>query len=111
MRQELKDRCLNKSRNEPFKYRTINSAGQKNLFSPVRELVGLLKRTGTGGSLHFLFEVEGDVTEFLLDVPDDFPLSGGGERVASLGQNLHQVIGQITSSQVQTKNCVGQSIA
>merc|ERR1711973_327056 len=29
-------------------------------------------------------------------------LSGGGERVASLGEDLHQVVGELTSSKVKT---------
>ena len=76
----------------------------------VRKLVGLLEGAGAGSSCHLLLEVESDVAEFLLNVPDDFPLGGGGERVTSLGEDLHQVVGQITSSQVKTDDGVGQSI-
>merc|ERR1719220_87920 len=45
----------------------------------VGKLVGLLDGGGGGGGGHLLLEVEGDVAELLLDVPDDFPLSGGDE--------------------------------
>jgi len=76
----------------------------------VRELVGLLQGAGAGSGLHLLFEVQGDVAQLLLDVSDDFPLSGGGEGVASLGQDLHEVVGQITSSQVETQDGVGKGI-
>ena len=76
----------------------------------VGKLVGLLEGAGAGSSCHLLLEVEGDVAQFLLDVPDDFPLGGGGERVTSLGEDLHEVVGQITSSQVKTDDGVGQSV-
>ena len=76
----------------------------------VRKFVGLLERAGAGSGLHLLLEVEGDVAEFLLDVSHDFPLSGGGERVTSLGQDLGEVVGQITSSQIQTDDGVREGI-
>merc|ERR1711981_706010 len=37
-------------------------------------------------------------------------LGGGGERVASLGEDLHEVVGELTASQVQTEDGVGESI-
>ena len=57
-----------------------------------------------------MLEVKSDIAELLLDVTDDLTLSGGGERVASLGEDLHQVVGELTSSQVKTDNGVGESI-
>jgi len=45
----------------------------------VGELVALLQGGGSGSGGHFLFEIEGDVAEFLLDVTDDFSFGGGGE--------------------------------
>merc|ERR1719208_697227 len=68
----------------------------------VGKLIGLLKGGGGGGGGHLLLEVQGDVAELLLDVTDDLTLSGGGEGIASLGEDLHQVVGQLTSSQVKT---------
>merc|ERR1711996_36875 len=65
---------------------------------------------GGGSSGHLLLEVKGDVAELLLDVTDDLTLSGGGERVASLGEDLHQVVGELTSSKVKTDDGVGESI-
>ena len=76
----------------------------------VGELVGLLEGAGASSGLHLLLEVEGDVAKLLLDIPDDFPLGGGGESIASLGQDLHEVVSQITSSQIQTEDGVGQGI-
>merc|ERR1712051_398057 len=37
-------------------------------------------------------------------------LGSGGERVASLGEDLHEVVGKLTASQVQTEDSVGESI-
>lgn len=45
----------------------------------VRKFVALFERGGSGGGGHFLFEVEGDIAEFFLDVTDNFPFSCGGE--------------------------------
>ena len=39
------------------------------------------------------------VRQLLLEVADDFTLSGGGEGVAALGQELHHVVGQVKSKQ------------
>uniref|UniRef100_A0A0E9X9N3 Uncharacterized protein n=1 Tax=Anguilla anguilla TaxID=7936 RepID=A0A0E9X9N3_ANGAN len=78
---------------------------------PVRQLVALLQRRGGSGGAHFLLKVKGDVAQLLLDVTDNFPFGCGGEAVASLGQDLHEVVGQVTASQVQTEDGVGQGIS
>merc|ERR1719145_239088 len=74
----------------------------------VGKLVGLLEGGGGGSGGHLLLEVQGDVAQLLLDVTDNLALGGGGERVAALGEDLHQVVGQLTASQVQTEDGVGQ---
>merc|ERR1711962_188860 len=66
----------------------------------VGKLVGLLEGGGGGSGGHLLLEVEGDIAELLLDVTDNLTLSGGGERVAPLGEDLHEVVGELTASQV-----------
>merc|ERR1712026_247052 len=76
----------------------------------VGKLVGLLKGGGGSGGGHLLLEVQGDVAELLLDVTDDLALSGGGEGVASLGEDLHEVVGELTASQVKTDDGVGESV-
>jgi len=76
----------------------------------IGKLVGLLKGRGLSSSLHLLVKVKGDVGKLLLDVTDNLTLSGGGERIATLGQDLHEVVGKITASQVKTDNGVGKSI-
>merc|ERR1712037_853598 len=76
----------------------------------VGKLVGLLQRGGSGGGGHLLLEVQGDVAQLLLDVTDNLPLSGGGEGVAPLGEDLHQVVSELTASQVKTDDGVGESV-
>merc|ERR1719362_2628433 len=76
----------------------------------VGKLVGLLEGGGGGSGGHLLLEVEGDVAQLLLDVPHDLALGGGGEGVSPLGEDLHQVVGQFTASQVEPEDGVGKSI-
>merc|ERR1712156_931781 len=66
----------------------------------VGKLIGLLQGSGGGSSGHLLLEVQGNVAQLLLDVPDNLPLGSGGEGVSPLGEDLHQVVGQLTASQV-----------
>merc|ERR1719187_1565687 len=76
----------------------------------VGKLIGLFEGGGGSGSGHLLLEVKGNIAELLLDVTDNFPLSSGGEGVATLSQDLHEVVGQLTPSQVKTDNGVGEGI-
>merc|ERR1712018_250129 len=76
----------------------------------VGKLIGLLKGGGGSSGGHLLLEVKGNIAELLLDVTDNLTLSGGGERVASLGEDLHQVVGELTSSKVKTDDGVWESI-
>jgi len=76
----------------------------------VGKFVGLLEGRGSCGSSHFSLEVKGDVAELLLDVTDDFPLSGGGEGVATLSHDLHEVSSEIATSQVQTEDGMGKGV-
>merc|ERR1719222_870771 len=76
----------------------------------VGQLVGLLQRAGGGSSGHLLLEIKGNIAEFLLDVPDDLSLSSGGEAVSSFSENLHQVVGEVTASKVESKDGVGKGV-
>lgn len=76
----------------------------------VGKLVALLERAAAGSGGHLLFEVQSDIAELLLDVTNDFTLGGGGEAVATLSEDLHQVVGQVTTSQIQTKDGMRQGI-
>merc|ERR1739848_620573 len=76
----------------------------------VGKLIGLLEGGGGSGGGHLLLEVKGNIAQLLLDVTDNLTLSGGGERITTLGEDLHEVVGQLTSSQVQTEDGVGKGI-
>merc|ERR1712106_281953 len=76
----------------------------------VGKLIRLLEGGGGSSGGHLLLEVKGNIAQLLLDVTDTLTLSGGGERVTTLGEDLHEVVGQLTSSQVQTEDSMGESI-
>merc|ERR1712061_640283 len=76
----------------------------------VGKLIRLLKGGGGSSSGHLLLKVKGNIAELLLDVTDNLALSGGGERVATLSEDLHQVVGELTSSKVKTDNGMGEGI-
>merc|ERR1711988_595060 len=76
----------------------------------VGKLIGLLEGGGSGSGGQLLLEVKGNIAELFLDVTDNLALSGGGERVTTLSEDLHEVVGELTASQVQTKDGVGESI-
>merc|ERR1719150_2985161 len=76
----------------------------------VGKLIGLLEGGGGSSGGHLLLEVKGNIAELLLDVTDNLTLSGGGERVTTLSEDLHEVVGELTASQVQTEDGVGESI-
>merc|ERR1719481_136757 len=76
----------------------------------IGKLIGLLKGGGGSSGGHLLLEVKGNIAELLLDVTDNLTLSSGGERVTPLCEDLHEVVGQLTASQVKTEDGVGESI-
>merc|ERR1712229_31336 len=76
----------------------------------VGKFVGLLEGGGGSSGGHLLLEVKGNIAELLLDVTDNFTLSSGGERVTTLSEDLHKVVGELTASQVQTEDGMGESI-
>merc|ERR1712106_216136 len=76
----------------------------------VGKLIRLLKGGGCSSSGHFLFKVKSNIAELLLDVTDNLALSSGGERVATLSEDLHQVVGEFTSSKIKTDNGMGKGI-
>mmetsp|Transcript_36969 Transcript_36969/g.86650 ORF Transcript_36969/g.86650 Transcript_36969/m.86650 type:complete len:383 (-) Transcript_36969:71-1219(-) len=77
----------------------------------IRQLIGLLLVGALSRGLHLSIEVRRDVAQLLLHVAHDFSLRGGGEGVASLGEDLHEVLCQVTASQVKTQDGMGQCIA
>ena len=67
--------------------------------------------TAVAGSFHLTVEVQRDVTQLLLDVTDNLAFCCGGEGVATLGQDHHQVMRKITAGQVQSMDGMGQRVA
>merc|ERR1719238_1685782 len=76
----------------------------------IGKFIRLLKGGGGSSSGHLLLEVKGNIAELLLDVTDNLTLSGGGERITTLSEDLHEVVGELTASQVQTEDVMGKSI-
>merc|ERR1719153_1784864 len=76
----------------------------------VRKLIRLLEGGGGSSSGHLLLKVKSNIAELLLDVTDNLTLSSGGEGVATFGEDLHQVVGELTSSKIKTDNGVGKGI-
>merc|ERR1719317_451643 len=76
----------------------------------VRKFIRLLKGGGSSSSGHLLLEVKGNIAKLLLDVTDNLALSSGGEGVATLSEDLHEVVGELTSSKIKTDNSVGEGI-
>jgi len=76
----------------------------------VGKFVRLLEGGGAGSGGHFLLKVEGDVAKLFLDVTDNLALSGGGERVTTFGQDLHEIVSQVSAGQIQSEDGVGKGI-
>merc|ERR1719309_1039514 len=76
----------------------------------VGQLVRLFDGGGGGGGGHLRLEIESDVAELLLDVADDLTLGGRDHGVASLRHDLHEVVGQVASGQVETQDGVGKGV-
>jgi hypothetical protein len=77
----------------------------------VRKLVALLKGRRLSCGLELLLKVEGDVAKLLLDVTNDFTLGGGGEGVATFHQVFDKEVGQVTTSEIETKDSMRESEA
>merc|ERR1712217_166401 len=76
----------------------------------VGKLIRLLEGGGGSSSGHLLLKVKSNIAELLLDVTDNLTLSSGGEGVATFGEDLHEVVGELTSSKIKTDNSMGEGI-
>merc|ERR1712121_632481 len=76
----------------------------------VGKFIRLLKGSRGSGSGHLLLKVKSNIAELLLDITDNLTLSSGGERVATLSEDLHQVVGELTAGKIKTDNSVGEGI-
>lgn len=73
----------------------------------IGELVALLESRALLSSREFLLEIESNIAELLLDIPNDFALGTRGERVSALHQELSKVVGQVATREVKTENRMG----
>merc|ERR1712168_974043 len=76
----------------------------------VGKFIGLLEGGGGSSSGHLLLKVKSNIAQLLLDISDNLSLGSGGEGVTSLGEDLHQVVGEFTASKVKTEDGVGEGI-
>jgi hypothetical protein len=77
----------------------------------VGKLIRLLDVRGSFGGVHFILKVESNIAEPLLDATHDFMLCRVGEGVATIRKDRHEVVCQVTASEVETNNGVGKSEA
>merc|ERR1711988_736232 len=100
----------------PMKPGWNSTSGQRKRSLPgddvtVWQLVGLFLVAALARRLHLCVEIQGDEAELLLHISDDFALSGRREGVATLSKNLHHVLGQVASGEIETENGMGKRVA
>lgn len=76
----------------------------------IGELIGFLEGGRRGSGSHLLLEVERYVAQLFFDVAHYFSLGSGGEGVAALSQDLHQVVREVSAREVQTEDGVRQRV-
>jgi len=76
----------------------------------VGQLVALLQGGRRCSSGHLLLKVKSNIAELLLDVSDDFSLSCCCEGVTTLCQDLHEIISEVTTSEIKPHDGVGKSV-
>ena len=62
----------------------------------IRQFVGLLEGGGGSGGGHFLFEVQGNIAELLLDISDNFSLSCRLQIIRKLVRVAQEVLACMT---------------
>mmetsp|Transcript_24453 Transcript_24453/g.57797 ORF Transcript_24453/g.57797 Transcript_24453/m.57797 type:complete len:407 (+) Transcript_24453:178-1398(+) len=91
--------------------RTSESLVSNNNDVTIRQFKRLLQSRRLSSLLHLLLKVNSNETQGLLDVTNNFTLSSGCQRVTTLGQDLHQVISQVTTSKIHTHDSMGKGIS
>merc|ERR1719355_108301 len=76
----------------------------------IGKFIRLFQGGGGSSGSHLLLKVKSNIAKLFLDVTDNLPLSSGGERVATLSKDLHEVVGELATSQVQTEDGMRKSI-
>jgi len=77
----------------------------------IGKFIRLLNIRGLSSRCHFGFKVQSNISQLLLDISDDFSFGSGSEGISSLRQDLHEVISQVSSCQVQSENGVRKGIS
>ena len=76
----------------------------------VKKFVAVLEGRPGGGGGHFLFEVESDVAELVLDVIDKLTLGFHTKAVTYLCQDLREPVGEVTAGEVEMDDGVRQDV-
>merc|ERR1712154_57932 len=76
----------------------------------IRQFICLLLVRALSRLLHLSVEVQSNVRQLLLDIPDNLPLSRGGERIPALRQDFHHVLSEVAACQVQAADSMWQGI-
>ena len=51
-----------------------------------------------------MLKIKGDIAQLYHNVPDDLKLSSGGEKVATLSEDLHQVASKFPACKVEPED-------
>ena len=76
----------------------------------IGKLIALLHAGALGSSVHLLLKVQGHIAQLLLDVTSYFVVSSACETVATFCYNLGHVVGEVTTSYIQTRDFMGKGI-
>ena len=75
--------------------------------SLLKVMTWLLAASG-GGRL--LLKILGEIAQLHVDVTDDLPLGNGVERESPSGEDLHEVVGELVASQVESDPGFGKGV-
>merc|ERR1712050_372913 len=63
------------------------------------------------GCPHFSIKIKSHVSQFFLHITHDLAFRSGSKGMTTFGQDFHHVLSEISASEVQAKDGVGQSIS
>ena len=98
-------------RNFPLRIPARSITSERNVAQPLLEaasedvvanwrLVGLLLPQTFHSGLKLGIKIERTVAHFLLHIVEGLAYSRGGERAPSLSEDLHQILGEVATSQI-----------
>ena len=74
---------------------------------PIREVVVAFDRRRTHSGVKLPLEIKCDVAQFLLDIPDQFSLSGGLRPESNIFKPFGKNVSEVTASQVRALDGMG----